>query len=163
MNLRKVHNVRWARSDSNTLTSKGTDLQSVVTLLRYRSPYHKPVVPLNRKIELRLDHNVLTGRYSPLLFNWRRTHLSTSYHRLTSLICGNCWESALTICHLSVEVFHLECSPRRDRDSPIWLLNGSNGIRTRATHVTGGRVNRCTMEPTPLLGVEPRIAERSLL
>lgn len=36
---------------------------------------------------------------------------------------------------------------------------GSNGIRTRATHVTGGRVNRCTMEPTPLLGVEPRIAE----
>lgn len=103
VNLRKVHNVRWARSDSNTLTPKGTDLQSVVTLLRYRSPYHKPVVPLNRKIELRLDHNVLTGRYSPLLFNWRRTHLSTSYHRLTSLICGCCWESALTICHLSVE------------------------------------------------------------
>ncbi|BAN59555.1 hypothetical protein N374_gp068 [Bacillus phage phiNIT1] len=30
--------MQWARSDSNTLTPKGTDLQSAVTLQRYRSP-----------------------------------------------------------------------------------------------------------------------------
>ncbi|AXH71108.1 hypothetical protein BSP38_066 [Bacillus phage BSP38] len=35
----------------------------------------------------------------------------------------------------------------------------STGARTRATSVTGWRVNHYTIEPTPLLGFEPRLAE----
>ena len=38
------------------------------------------------------------------------------------------------------------------------LMRGSNGIRTRATTVTGWRANHCTMKPKDSWGILPPLA-----